>query len=95
MIRIALWLAVLAAAPVWAEDSIVLIQSTTSTQNSGLYAAILPQAEAELGLDIRVVAVGTGQALQNAARCDGDLTITHAEAAENRLCRAGLWHRAP
>ncbi|MEM8881606.1 MAG: substrate-binding domain-containing protein, partial [Pseudomonadota bacterium] len=63
--------------------------STTSTQNAGLFDVMLPLAEAELGLDIRVVAVGTGQALQNAARCDGDLAIVHARAAEDAFVAQG------
>lgn len=93
------WLCALAASllaqPLWADDRgaddpVVLIQSTTSTQNSGLYEALLPQAAAALSLDLRVVAVGTGQALQNAARCDGDLVITHARAAEEAFVAAGF-----
>lgn len=79
------------ALPGFAEtDQVVLIQSTTSTQNSGLYDVLLPQAEAALGLDIRVVAVGTGQALQNAARCDGDLVIVHDRQAEEAFVTAGF-----
>lgn len=81
--------ALLLAEPALAEDQVVLVQSTTSTQNSGLYDAILPLAEAALALDIRVVAVGTGQALQNAQRCDGDLLITHAAEAERAFVAAG------
>lgn len=70
-------------------DRVVLIQSTTSTQNSGLYDHLLPLAEAATDLQIRVVAVGTGQALQNAARCDGDMVIVHARAAEEAFVAAG------
>ncbi|MBF9032041.1 solute-binding protein [Rhodobacterales bacterium HKCCE3408] len=73
-----------------AQDNVVLVQSTTSTQNSGLYDAILPIAEEALGLDIRVVAVGTGQALQNAERCDGDMLIVHARDAEIAFVAAGF-----
>jgi len=83
-------LAALCARPLWAETSVVLVQSTTSTQNSGLYDAILPVAEAALGLDIRVVAVGTGQAIQNASRCDGDLLVTHARTAEVAFVAQGF-----
>lgn len=78
------------AAEAFAQDRVVLVQSTTSTQNSGLYDAILPLAEAALDLDIRVVAVGSGQALQNAARCDGDLLISHARAAEEAFVAQGF-----
>jgi tungstate transport system substrate-binding protein len=79
----------LAAGPGYA-DGIVLIQSTTSTQSSGLYEYLLPIAEDALDLDIRVVAVGTGQALRNAERCDGDLLITHAQDREQAFVAAGF-----
>lgn len=77
------------AAPALGQTQQVLVQSTTSTLNSGFYDAILPLAEARLDLDIRVVAVGTGQALQNARRCDGDMLITHAPAAEEAFVADG------
>jgi len=73
-----------------AENDVVMVQSTTSTQNSGLYAYLLPIAAQALDLDIRVVAVGTGQALGNAERCDGDILIVHARAAEEAFVAAGF-----
>jgi tungstate transport system substrate-binding protein len=78
------------ATPALADDPVVLVQSTTSTQNSGLYGYILPIATQALGLDIRVVAVGTGQALGNAERCDGDMLIVHSRAAEEAFVAAGF-----
>ena len=78
-----------AGASVWAEDSVLLLQSTTSTANSGLYDAIIPQFEAVSGIDVQVVAVGTGQALKNAANCDGDMLLVHARAAEEAFVAAG------
>ena len=80
----------LLASPAWADDPVLLVQSTTSTQNAGLYGYILPIAEQALGLDIRVVAVGTGQALGNAERCDGDMVIVHSRAAEEAFVAAGF-----
>jgi len=71
-------------------DPVVLVQSTTSLQNSGLYDYLLPLAEFALGLDIRVVAVGTGQALNNARRCDGDMLIVHAQVAEEAFVASGF-----
>ncbi len=76
--------------PALADRPILLVQSTTSTQNSGLYDYLLPIASVALDLDIRVVAVGTGQALSNAERCDGDLLITHARAREEAFVEAGF-----
>ncbi len=75
------------ALPVAAD--VVTVQSTTSTQNSGLYEAILPQFEAATGIEVRVVAVGTGQAIRNAQNCDGDVLLVHARAAEEAFVAAG------
>lgn len=90
MIRVfALLAAFLAPSAALAEDAFILVQSTTSTQNSGLYEAILPQFTEASGIEVRVVAVGTGQALKNAANCDGDVLIVHARAAEEAFVAAG------
>ncbi|QDC11577.1 sulfate transporter [Oceanicola sp. D3] len=89
MIRPLLAALLLAAAPVSAQQSHLTVQSTTSTQNSGLYEHILPIFEASSGIDVRVVAVGTGQALKNAGNCDGDMLITHAKAAEETFVAEG------
>ncbi|MEL6197115.1 MAG: substrate-binding domain-containing protein [Pseudomonadota bacterium] len=67
----------------------VLIQSTTSTQNAGLYDAILPGFTEATGIEVRVVAVGTGQAIKNARNCDGDVLLVHAKAAEEAFVEAG------
>ena len=67
----------------------VLIQSTTSTQNSGLFDHILPLFEADTGITVRVVAVGTGQALRNARNGDGDVVLVHARSAEEAFVDAG------
>jgi len=67
----------------------IIVQSTTSTQNSGLYEAILPQFTAASGIEVRVVAVGTGQAIKNAANCDGDVLLVHAKAAEEKFIAEG------
>ncbi len=72
------------------ERPFIIVQSTTSTQNSGLLDAILPAFEAETGIDVRVVAVGTGQALKNAANGDGDVVLVHARAAEEKFVAAGF-----
>jgi tungstate transport system substrate-binding protein len=85
-----LTLATLIATPtVTAADQAVFVQSTTSTQNSGLYDYLLPKIEAETGLEVRVVAVGTGQAIRNAGRCDGDVLLVHAKPAEEEFVANG------
>ena len=60
----------------------ILIQSTTSTRDSGFYDYILPKYPNYSNLDIKVVAVGTGQAIKNAQNCDADLLIVHDEKKE-------------
>ena len=67
----------------------ILVQSTTSTQNSGLYEAILPQFTEANGLEVRVVAVGTGQAIRNARNCDGDVLLVHSKSAEEAFVSEG------
>lgn len=74
--------------PAAAGESIIL-HSTTSTQNSGLYDHILPMFEAKTGVDVRVVAVGTGQALENGRRGDGDVLLVHAKPAEEKFVAEG------
>jgi tungstate transport system substrate-binding protein len=87
------WFAVACAlAVIWvptvSADSIIL-QSTTSTANSGLYEAILPQFTERTGIAVRVVAVGTGQALKNARNGDGDVLLVHAKSAELKFVADG------
>ncbi len=72
-----------------AEDRFIILQSTTSTQNSGLFDHILPKFEAATGILVRVVAVGTGQALRNARNGDGDVVLVHARAAEDKFVADG------
>lgn len=72
-----------------AQDSFIIVQSTTSTQNSGLYDVLLPQFTAQSGIEVRVVAVGTGQAIKNAQNCDGDVLLVHAKASEEKFVTEG------
>jgi tungstate transport system substrate-binding protein len=72
-----------------ARDQFIIVQSTTSTQNSGLYDALLPRFAAKTGIEVRVVAVGTGQAIKNAQNCDGDVLLVHAKPAEEKFVAEG------
>ena len=72
-----------------ARTPFIILQSTTSTQNSGLFDHILPAFTDRTGIDVRVVAVGTGQAIRNAERGDGDVLLVHATAAEKRFVAEG------
>ena len=72
-----------------AEERFIILQSTTSTQNSGLFDAILPRFRAKTGIEVRVVAVGTGQALRNARNGDGDVLLAHAKPEEEAFVAEG------
>ena len=73
-----------------ADDRFITVQSTTSTQNSGLYDHILPQFTEATGVTVRVIAVGTGQAIKNARNGDGDVLLVHAKAAEDQFVADGF-----
>lgn len=77
-----------AATPTAAGQSI-MVQSTTSTQNSGLYDHLLPMFKERTGIQVNVVAVGTGQALENGRRGDGDVLLVHAKPAEEKFVAEG------
>jgi tungstate transport system substrate-binding protein len=68
----------------------ILIQSTTSTANSGLYDYLLPLFSADNGITAHVIAVGTGQAIKNAKNCDGDILLVHAKSAEQAFISDGF-----
>jgi len=72
-----------------AQDRFIVVQSTTSTQNSGLYEHILPMFTNKTGIEVRVVAVGTGQAIRNAANGDGDVLLVHSRAEEGKFVADG------
>ncbi len=67
----------------------ILVQSTTSTENSGLFKHLLPQFTAKTGIEVRLVAVGTGQAIKNAANGDGDVLLVHDKRAEEKFVAEG------
>ena len=75
--------------PAAALDQFIVVQSTTSTRNSGLYDHILPMFTEKTGIEVRVVAVGTGQAIRNAANGDGDVLFVHAKPAEEKFVADG------
>ena len=68
----------------------LVVQSTTSTADSGFYDYLLPIYEKKTGVDIRVVAVGTGQAIKNAENGDGDLLIAHSKGDEDIFVKKGF-----
>jgi len=72
-----------------AQDRFITVASTTSTEQSGLFGFLLPAFEKESGIKVRVVALGTGQALDLARRGDADVVFVHAKAAEEKFVAEG------
>jgi tungstate transport system substrate-binding protein len=72
-----------------AQDKFITMASTTSTEQSGLFAHLLPAFKAASGIDVRVVAVGTGQALDTARRGDADVVFVHDTVAEEKFVAEG------
>ncbi len=68
----------------------MVMSSTTSTEQSGLFAHLLPEFKRASGLDIKVVALGTGQALDMARRGDADVVFVHDQAAEEKFVAEGF-----
>jgi tungstate transport system substrate-binding protein len=87
----AMALAVPALAPFsWAQDNSIVVASTTSTQDSGLFGYILPRFKARTKIDVKVVALGTGQALDTARRGDADVVFVHARGEEEKFIAQGF-----
>jgi tungstate transport system substrate-binding protein len=79
----------LAAVAAQAQERFITVASTTSTEQSGLFGHILPIFEKKTGIQVRVVALGTGQALDLARRGDADVVFVHAKAAEEKFLAEG------
>jgi tungstate transport system substrate-binding protein len=73
-----------------AQERFIVMASTTSTEQSGLFAHLLPAFKAASGIDIRVVALGTGQALDTARRGDADVVFVHDQPAEEKFVAEGF-----
>lgn len=76
-------------APAWAQDQSIVIASTTSTQDSGLFDYLLPIVKQKTGIEVKVLAQGTGQALDTARRGDADVVFVHARSAEEKFLAEG------
>jgi tungstate transport system substrate-binding protein len=79
----------LAPLPAARQDRFIILQSTTSTDNSGLFKHLLSLFTEKTGITVRVVAAGTGQALKNAQNGDGDVVVVHSKADEERFVAEG------
>lgn len=88
--RIATTVLLACALPAMAASQSIILQSTTSTANSGLYDQLLPVFRQQTGITVHVVAVGTGQAIKNAKNGDGDVLLVHAKSAEEQFVAEGF-----
>ena len=73
-----------------AQEKFITIASTTSTEQSGLFKHLLPVFEKKTGIRVRVVALGTGQALDMARRGDADVVFVHDKTAEEKFITEGF-----
>jgi tungstate transport system substrate-binding protein len=80
----------LCAAPSFAQEQYIVVASTTSTEQSGLFGHLLPLFEKDTGIKVRVVALGTGQALDVARRGDADVVFVHDQPAEEKFLIEGF-----
>ena len=78
------------AQPALAQDKSIVVASTTSTQDSGLFDHLLPIFKQKTGIDVKVVAQGTGQALDTGRRGDADVVFVHAKSAEEKFLSEGF-----
>src|ERR1700761_7582486 len=77
-------------AQVRAQDQSIVVASTTSTQDSGLFGYLLPIVKQKTGVEVKVLAQGTGQALDTARRGDADVVFVHAKSAEEKFLAEGF-----
>src|SRR5687768_7074050 len=73
-----------------AQDKSIVVASTTSTQDSGLFGHILPMFKAKTGIDVKVISQGTGQAIDTGRRGDADVVFVHAKAQEEKFVAEGF-----
>ncbi len=82
--------AVATLTPAIAQDRSIVVASTTSTQDSGLFGYLLPIFKAKTNIDVKVIAQGTGQALDTARRGDADVVFVHAKSQEEKFLAEGF-----
>ena len=83
-------LSLLCAPLAWAQSPSIVVSSTTSTEQSGLFAHLMPAFKRASGIDVKVVALGTGQALDMARRGDADVVFVHDKVAEEKFVAEGF-----
>src|SRR5665647_2690948 len=76
--------------PVSAQTPSIVVASTTSTEQSGLFSVLLPEFKKASGIDVKVVALGTGQAIDMGRRGDADVLFVHDKVAEEKVVSEGF-----
>src|SRR3954466_9114457 len=76
--------------PTLAQEKSIIVASTTSTMDSGLFGHILPLFKAKTGIDVKVLSQGTGQALDTGRRGDADVVFVHAKSQEEKFLAEGF-----
>jgi tungstate transport system substrate-binding protein len=89
LLVLATTMAVLGGASANVQDKSIVVASTTSTQDSGLFGHILPLFKAKTGIDVKVISQGTGQALDTGRRGDADVVFVHAKPQEEKFVAEG------
>jgi tungstate transport system substrate-binding protein len=90
MKKLLLFVLLMLAAPALAQEKSIVVASTTSTQDSGLFGHILPLFKAKTGIEVKVIAQGTGQALDTGRRGDADVVFVHAKPQEEKFVADGF-----
>jgi tungstate transport system substrate-binding protein len=83
-------IALMLVAPAMAQEKSIVVSSTTSTQDSGLFGHILPLFKSKTGIEVKVISQGTGQALDTGRRGDADVVFVHAKAQEEKFLAEGF-----
>ena len=89
-IGLAIAVSLVASSTALAQDKSIVVASTTSTQDSGLFGHILPLFKKKSGIDVRVISQGTGQALDTGRRGDADVVFVHAKPQEEKFVADGF-----
>src|SRR2546429_395433 len=90
LVVLAATITLVVAAPARAQDKSIVVASTTSTMDSGLFGHILPLFKAKTGIDVKVLSQGTGQALDTGRRGDADVVFVHAKLQEEKFLAEGF-----
>src|SRR5580658_6424507 len=90
VIAVCMTVTALLSGSAFAQEKSIVVASTTSTQDSGLFGYLLPIVMQKTGIEVKVLAQGTGQALDTARRGDADVVFVHARSAEEKFLAEGF-----